>query len=513
VVEVLNMVYDGIRPVSNCGRMDDRTNKGGAVLWFLRKHAPMPAQDDGRTFRDISILARSRPRASSCQTGSESKQLTARSDAVATTTGGPSAHSASSSMGPQRRFLHQTVLAIGSEVDERRLANMDFDRPSGIRAPVEAICQRDKLRRGYAAHCDLERERLEKMVKEREAEVQALTNKAEQMERWVAATRHASKRRSTRMRSQSTSNPLGSSALAASGDGSRKASVLSSAASGNAGAASTAVAEQGPQGLGTKGAHSVMEEWQGTINQQSELIESLRLQVENEVQILDKRMIHRKSVEAALFAGQAEILNLRARTRQSETRVITLANELRKVYKNMPDVIQQRLTDMFKDSKEARTKFEVEELERQYREQHFKFMDKEALQRECKEYDRHIAGMDHIAEECVQMLERCSDSADTMLSQIAYAQGARAALQIAWVRLAGNPPSEEKQEQERLRSSTSSVGENAAPWSLATQADQALQQAALTAVSIEELLHSLGHLADGDGGTMGGAAAPRATVA
>merc|ERR1719454_350292 len=80
--------------------MQDRTHKGGAVLWFLRKHAPMPLPYAGflRDDEPADVSTKATTQESGGATGSVS---------------------AKSARGPQRNFLHGTLQVIGTELDNQ----------------------------------------------------------------------------------------------------------------------------------------------------------------------------------------------------------------------------------------------------------------------------------------------------------------------------------------------------------------------------------------------------------
>jgi len=102
--------------------------------------------------------------------------------------------------------------------------------------------------------------------------------------------------------------------------------------------------------------------------------QAMRAQVEDHMRHLDQQTIRRKSAEAGLFNTNADILRLRAQALQQEARVTRLANELRRVYKHLPRVVDQRLAQ----SSDARDKMmhqELAHLRETHRQEHFKFMD------------------------------------------------------------------------------------------------------------------------------------------
>merc|ERR1712023_409846 len=87
---------------------------------------------------------------------------------------------------------------------------------------------------------------------------------------------------------------------------------------------------------------NIVEEWQETIMRQSELAQTMRVHVDEQIKNLQQQTIHRKAQESALFCSQAKALKIRAQAQSSEARVQRLANELKRVYHSLPETIQKK---------------------------------------------------------------------------------------------------------------------------------------------------------------------------
>lgn len=457
------------RSTAVCRQMQDRTHKGGAVLWYLRKHAPMPVpywsssaskQNEEALGLDEGSSRSGRPRSKSPKTG----QVRGRSEPW--------------SAGPQRKFLHQTLLVIGSEIDEGQLeANTPNVHPQGshLGKTTTSYQHRENLRKNYASHTDNEREQLEAAVRARELEVASLKKQVEEMEHYLDVTRSALASRSCRL--QSKGRPQ---------SGRPRRSVLPGASAllrtkkalmNNAGLQVTSAEDHGPAEV-HRNQSTVMEEWQVTLMRQSEIAQTMRAHVDEQAKNLQQQTVQRKAVEAALFGTNAEILRLRAKTLETEARVQRLANELKRVYAHLPQMIEQRIASpAILQEKMKNKQRELDAVMAEHHNEFFKYMDNEKLRDESEVYMQSIAEMEQVADKAGRVLARGKHIAEGMVPHIKTLETALGALVDVWGKFAsiGHPAGELC-----LKDSSSSTGSD--------DATGMLQRASLASASICELM-------------------------
>jgi len=340
--------------------MHNRTHKGGAVLWFLRKHSPMPAPFETTTIAEPSIAE-----------GGEMASITSGRKSTA-------AQEVSHAAGPahlQAKFLHQTLLAIGVEMDEGRAEDCSSVKPKSAR-------HRDELRRCFAAHSDIECIQLRRRVANREAEIQSLRLQVQQVERMVQATRLAAARRSVRLRGGGGADGGVTNTLALTQGLLRSKNRLLEVADnmvwdadGGAMRQSGSIAKQKE----TTKEMSFEDGLQAEINLQFDAEQALRVSLEEQIRSFDRQTIQRKASEAGLFGTHAEILRMRSQALRMEARVTKLANELRRVYKQLPAVVQQKLAQSVPQWEGEKNK-ELKAIQAKHCLHHLKWLSSEELQ-------------------------------------------------------------------------------------------------------------------------------------
>jgi len=477
------------------GQMQDRTHRGGAVLWFMRKHCPPPAP-----FSSLSQLLPgdsqiSAEHVSTDQTLSHGASIDAKSSADSPAV--PS-HSARRPAAPQRHFLHRTLLAIGTELDESVGPRSDH---AGVSCSAQAYDHRVALRSRFAEFTDAECAELTRAVAAREAEVASLTRQVQQMENQVAATRAAVERRAVRLRNSISprqgSAPNGGSSLTSAHAVLRSMRTFKITAGTEIfdveSRDSSAVVNQKAK----ESAKDATDEFQQNILRQNEIAQNMRAQVDEQVRVLEQQTIHRKAAEAALFCTPAETLHLRARTQKAEARVMRLAVELRRVYEKLPQTIQWQLEGSFAKISRAQKSQELDNLKSEHRHEHFKFMDVDALQEEAKSCDRRIAETSESARVAEDTLWRGRELAESMAHQATLAKEAISSLAEVWTKIGAQAAAAAGDEFDfpHQVSNTSSVGSGLAAVGRATvgsvptaDAQATLQQAKLAITTIVELL-------------------------
>lgn len=115
------------------------------------------------------------------------------------------------------------------------------------------------------------------------------------------------------------------------------------------------------------------EDIQQQLSQQWEAEQAMYASVEDQIRALHKQTIQRRANEAGLFSKNAEILALRAQALRTEGRVTRLANDLRRVYRQVPQVVQQKLSQSAEKFSEQ-SKKELQLLSTEHRMEHLKWM-------------------------------------------------------------------------------------------------------------------------------------------
>jgi len=331
-----------------------------------------------------------------------------------------------------RRFLHQALKVVGAEHDECTVL------PSGgVRSKSRtAWRRREHLKKSYAAHTDAECEELRAAVSARETEVAALRRQVEQMERTVTATRNAAARRDARLRKGTTSGP--DQFRSPTKGSSDRRSIT--AQFGNHPRGSTML---GDIDLEVQPTEDMTENWRQVLANQNEMVEKLEADVKSEQVIVQKHSVQVKAAEASLFVVHAELLHLRAKAQQTESRVTRLANELRRVYQRLPETVQQQLLRNSEETSAALKEIELQDLKSEYRHMFYKFMGPYELEAESTAQVERLEEMSHLSSTAIQMLHRGQSVAEKTTHLFDNVEEALRALQEAWDQVGNEGPSEE----------------------------------------------------------------------
>jgi len=399
-------------------QMQDRTHKGGAVLWFLRKHAPMPLPYADFLTDDDSLV-----------TAAKNSPPKETSDAAAAGKGSVQRKSAA----PQRDFLHDTLKAIGTELDLQHDVDDDgFGRiphPQGSRVDSQSVAWnvRQSLRRKYDKHTESELAHLEAAVQAKEHEVASLRKQVEQMERYLAATQAAAARRSHRIqtRTEAPGSPIASTNSKVSPGGLANQLVKTKNLFLSAVGAKVWEADDG---IHRSNRENVIEEWQHSIVRQSEISTTMRQHVDEQAKVLQQQTVQRKAQEAALFTSHSISLRLRAQVHQTEARVQRLANELKRVYKTLPETIQKKLESEGKVARKHHMELDFEDLKFQHRPEFFKYMECDGVQSESEACLKRIAEVEEQIVVADRVLAKGRWFAEASIQHARTAQTAIAAL-------------------------------------------------------------------------------------
>mmetsp|Transcript_20995 Transcript_20995/g.60677 ORF Transcript_20995/g.60677 Transcript_20995/m.60677 type:complete len:575 (+) Transcript_20995:144-1868(+) len=450
---------DGTRRASATVGLQERTHKGGAVLWFLRKHAPMPTQNSVEEAEPPKIARVMKSVAAAAGASAATRQNTqaknfkalntlgferdAEEDAFAERTRMAARKPKQTSLPPpvQARFLHQLSVSIGAEIDEvRRTAPSPsvaaVMASAGVMSsgdwnggPMSSRC-RDDLRRGYAAHADAECAKLRARVARRDAEVSLLRRQVDQLTDAVAASRLAAARRKQRFEAAAREREgAPSAALPAAlpaGVGVDKLLKLKQQFL----RASTAVvydAESSRPSYHRSADAAFEENLREKIDQHWEEEQTMRSMLEDQMHQLHQQTITRKASEAALFGKRMEILELRSSVLKAEARVTRLANDLRRVYKQLPEVVRQKL-EHSAPQRQTLKKQHVQDLHTANVTLHFKWLDHEAIIKQSEELGSNDQALFERTQSTEQVLQTGNmlrmalleslDVVDTALSQL-----------------------------------------------------------------------------------------------
>lgn len=399
--------------------LHSRTHKGGAVRWFLRKHAPpLPEKLEGAApgpREEEQRLGPPSARPPEGRPGSSGGGERQRPGGARPATARPQAR-------PQAQFLHRALLAIGAELEESRgqsWPGLDLGKPRSAR-------HREELRRRYAEHSDAEFEELRRQVASREAAVGALRKQVEQLERMLQAARLAAERRAGRKPELDRSNTE-SEAMLFSTFGNLNAPLRVF----DADRLRSSVLQRGI-------IHGTMDEVQQQISHQWEAEQAMRASVEEQVRAFQKQTVQRKANEAGLFGRHAEILKLRVESLRTEGRVTRLANELRRVYQQLPQVVQQKLSQSVLGHAQQVQK-EFVRINGEHHTEHFKWMSVEELNHHI---EISVGGMEEMMRTTAQAEQVLADGemlAGRTVDRISDVQAALASLVDSWAKLAQDP--------------------------------------------------------------------------
>jgi len=478
---------ESVRRHSSLG---DRTHHGGAVLWFMRRHAPMPDkfarllpdEHSGRTSSTPTpraprvhqkVVESPEPLTLAGRTRSTSSAARSSHPVVGTTNAKKCPDVPENAGGlqkAQRKFLHETLRVISAELDAKSVPS---SAAVGTRAAsARSEPNRHNLRRRYAAHAEFEVEQLEAAVAARDAEVTRLQREVEHMENLVEATRAASVRRAAR---------LGKSGKGSGDLSTDKASMRSQAFISSLGAliktrkslishAGTQVFDAEPTSpTSEKDKQTAFDEWEQSLDNQKVTLSGIHTDVEEKEQQMQQQTVQRKAMEVALFGRHAEILRLRQQVMRMEARVSCLACELRKVYRNMPETLREQLERLHSRRDEQKS-HELQDLQQTFRKEHFKFMQREQLVEEINSTAEKMQDMKINAAKASEILQHSEAMASTMVEHSRAVLDALEPVRAAWAKL------------------TSQRYTDARDREVADNGQALVQEATLTATALNQLL-------------------------
>lgn len=345
---------------------------------------------------------------------------------------------------PQQQFLHDAVACIGTELEEMHSSAAPLMRVRG--GLTNAHRHRQALKYAFAKHSESECDRLRHDLSLKEAEVRDLRLKVQQMERWVQATKHATQKRKERARAANggaaAADPVRSSSQQVSRPGGTSTSTR--VVKGTAQRETTqknaedSMRETVSETGGDENKDSPVkraEEWQQGIARQSEFVKVLKAKIQDAEAQLNRSTVQKKSMEMGLFLAESEVLKLRALTKRSEERATELANELKRVYMDLPKVMEKRIAAVAKTtSLEIRDK-ELEKLKIDNREEHFKFLDSKALVEENEGIDNRIAQLGAFCEQAKELLTSNRDITVNLENRTHEARESMGYLQQIWSKM------------------------------------------------------------------------------
>jgi len=479
------------------GALQDRTHRGGAVLWFLRRHAPMPSkftsgadatiawnghEGEQSQRRQPSLNADEADWSKQHSVGSQppwKSKFGSKDDLHDISTQEPSYMESGASVslqsgvsggsfmrfprppaakrsrpkvtGPQQAFLHQTLLAIGLEVDEHSSCRLAMGFQSSQRSEI-----REQLRGDFTAHTGAECETLEARVKTREAAVKKLSLYVLQLERMLESTRAAASRRTCRLgrRGSADAGTEGTSPDSrrptyAVGEGaeiagmpsphssespSRKTGICIEAAV--LGTEEDTMDKKENEWLDRQRQATLQEKdpWEGrakTVADQRSIENQLEWENKAGTQKLMQMIINRKVTEASLLGSHAQVLKLRTRAIREEKRATQLANELKRVLKSMPHVVEQQLHRLAIPL-EGQRNGQLALLCVKFQEQRLKYMPSKMIREERAQWEAKLAVMTQALTEATRSLEDSKAGAFELSSQGVTVVNSLSDLSDAW---------------------------------------------------------------------------------
>eukprot|EP00929_Paragymnodinium_shiwhaense_P014775 TRINITY_DN122736_c0_g1_i1.p1 TRINITY_DN122736_c0_g1~~TRINITY_DN122736_c0_g1_i1.p1 ORF type:complete len:627 (-),score=157.79 TRINITY_DN122736_c0_g1_i1:83-1963(-) len=412
-------------------------HKGGAVNWFLRRHAPPPptAVDflTGRpTLKDGALglaaaaiqrnlearaIENPLPLEPSVSTLASEPPVRPPAGPAPAGRGGCRPKSAISGRRPvtpgthgrlrqrtipegegsaNRQFLHQALLAIGAEVDEARTRD-DYDAGMGagslvMPAVAPSMQQRECLRRDFARHTDNEFLTLQQRVAEREALVASLKTQLKELHERLEATRAATERRRLRTSRKAI---LGRPGTIAGLDAFLQANKLDRQRS-LKGEDDAYVVDDAELDVTAK-LDAVFEEFTHLAGAHKSRESQLQASLGEWQSKFKQQTLSRKITETSLFAASAEVVQLRGEAVRLEQRVHRLGRELRRVYKKIPEVMEHQL-QVGAAKRAAASEVWLKELSRAHKAEAFKYLDKADLTEMTTRFYMEAEEMDEAAE-------------------------------------------------------------------------------------------------------------------
>jgi len=396
------------------------------VLWFLRQHAPMPPPFEVQDMVSDDEVEHepSKTNRAMFKDPHQESDATDRRGSVTRVR-----------LHQQAEFLHRTLMAIGHELQESGGSPV-----GGAGAKPKSARHREELRRCYAEHTDAECVQLRRRVAAREAEVTLLRQQVEQSERVVQATRLAATRRSIRLRA-SEGNAITRECSIGATMGVLRAKKTLTSMSGNAVFdAETSSGRTSPTpGNKEEREMTFEDDLQAKLAQQWEIEQTTRGTLEENKRLFEQQTIQRKANEAGLFGTHAEILKIRAKALKTEARVTRLANDLRRVYKQLPEVVRQKIQQSTPE-REFQKELELRSVKTKHQLQHLKWLTSEELDDHIGVSDAAIEEMTSNAAQVEKILARGKQSVASTLEKVEVVREGLTALHDAWGRLSAKAP-------------------------------------------------------------------------
>jgi len=359
------------------------TQKGGAVLWYLRKHTPMQAQPSNDAEEEEEQTQASTHGASS-QVGIlhdvPAHVATAQHGATLHNVVGGKQHAfGTSPLRPQQEFLHRTLAAIGAELDE-----VDA-QPRGLGTQPISALQRQQLRQLYVKHVDTKQEQLQMAVTAREKEVAALKMQVQQLERKLVAIRSMPDDDANMTRQVASPNDrnqtLGHKKH-------RRQRRLSGSAAGEPSDQETTHSRYNSRIDGDK---IYTNDLEASLTLQTEEERTVKAELDAKMQRLRSQTTQRKSAEVTLFSLHAQVLRSRTEALRLEGRVSRLADEHRSVYKRMPQAIDQQLHQIPTEVRADHKTQKLVAITAEHWPELLKLKDLETLAKETKTLEKQIS--------------------------------------------------------------------------------------------------------------------------
>jgi len=177
------------------------------------------------------------------------------------------------------------------------------------------------------------------------------------------------------------------------------------------------------------------EEWQHAIARQSDVVKVLKSKIVDAESLLNRSTVQKKSIEMSLFLAESEILKLRANTKTSEDRATELANELKRVYCDLPKVMEKRVKVVAKTTSIEVKKQQLAKLQQENREEHFKFLDTEALSLESKSFEERAANLKGFVERAEEFMKTNRDTAKSLEKRATEARELLGYTQQVWTKM------------------------------------------------------------------------------
>jgi len=178
---------------------------------------------------------------------------------------------------------------------------------------------------------------------------------------------------------------------------------------------------------------------QAKLAQQWELEQTMRGSLEEHKRLIDQQTIQRKANEAGLFGTNAEILKIRAKALRTEARVTRLANDLRRVYKQLPEVVRQKIQQSA-PQREMHKDVELQSTRTKHQLQHLKWLTAEELHAHIGVSDAAIEEMTTHAARVEGILRHGKVCVATTIEKIDVVKQALNALHDAWGKLNTRAP-------------------------------------------------------------------------